>query len=135
MHSHSNDSTIALKSETKLTSDNEYVSIQNQIIVVDTLIYRIDRNEQGSYLLARVICDNDNIIILRLALNEEEVDDYASYEFKKVRLRANINKIRYLPYEKELLTFDNEPVWHHDSFDYILEGSLEEIISQTPISG
>lgn len=127
--SQSKDSGISLKTEQKLISEGGYTSIQNQIVVVDSLIYRIDRNERGSFLVGNVICDNNNRIVIRVAMSDEEADEYASIVFKKVRLRASLNKIISLPYEKELYTFDDELIWHRTYYDYVLEGSLEEIIS------
>lgn len=134
-YSHSDDSKPTLLSEEEIDIDKNLISVKNQVVVLDTIIYRIDRTDKGTFLIGRVVCDNQNRIMVKLALDKQEGEDYASLVFRKVRLKAGINKIRGLPYEEELYTFDNSLVWRQLNYDYILEGTLEEVLVEYPIDG
>ena len=135
MHNNSNEkSEITLKSTQSISTEEGYISIKNQIVVVDTVIYKIERNKERSFLVGRVICDNSNQIIVKLSLTEEEAEEFASIVFKQVKLRAEINRIKAYPFEREIYTFENELVWHQLNNDYLLEGSLKDVLSVHSIS-
>lgn len=110
-------------------------SADYQHVELDTLAYKIHHELKNSYLIARVICDNESIILVRLAIDPQNTKDYESYLMKKVRLKAEVHQIRKFPIEKEIFDFDGNLVWNQLHYDYVLEGNLEEIISVTPLIG
>ncbi|MCZ7602372.1 MAG: hypothetical protein M5R37_05870 [Melioribacteraceae bacterium] len=110
-------------------------SIDYQHVELDTLAYKIHHELKNSYLIARVICDNENIILVKLAIDPQNTKEYESYLMKEVRLKAEVHQIRKFPLEKEIYDFEGNLVWHQLQYDYMLEGNLEEIISVTPLIG
>lgn len=112
----------------------EYLSaLINHKVAADTLVYGLYSNEKGSYLIASVINDRDQRILLKLSVDSNIIQNYSKIQYKRVILTAQIKDILKLPYQKRIYSFDDQLVWENLKYDIMLEGKLDDLLYISPL--
>jgi len=115
-------------------NSSEYLSaLKDQSVVADTLVYGLYSNDKGSYLIASVLNEKDQRILLKLSVDSDVLHNYSRIQYKRVILTAKINRVLKLPYQKEIYSFDNELIWENINYDIMLEGNLDELLYISPL--
>ncbi len=131
----------SLKSESKIVLINEFdlesaevlYSLMRQKVAADTQVIKLEKNTDGLFLFARVQCNKDKRVLVKLELDPDKHKNYASLKYRKVLFTFELDRIEELPAVIELYDLNNFLVGKETNHDIVLEGRLDEVLYERPI--
>ena len=117
----------------KLSDDNFLLSLKNQTVYADTLIYAITYENDRRYLKACIPNQFGKRILLKLQLEDNQKFTEASLRFTRAVIEAEIKDVNLLPVFSEIETFDKSPLLTSISYDVLLEGTLIDLLYSAKI--
>ena len=128
-----NESKILLVNEFDFDSPRELYSLVHQKVAADTQVIKIEKNTEGLFLFARIQCNRDKRMLIKLELNKDKYKEYNSIKYHKVLCTFELDRIEELPAVIELYDLNNSLIGKEIYHDIILEGRLDEILYERPI--
>lgn len=124
-----------LLNETNLDTIAFLSSYINQIVAADTQVIKLINNSEGMFLFARIECQKDKRVLLKLSLDKQQHKNCMSFKYRKVLFSFELIDVEKIPTTTELFDFDNVLLWKETDFDILLHGKLDEILFERSIDG